>query len=194
MGKVKELYMSLREEVEEEFFWSHGCYPSEEVVRLIATEKFNQITKTRKSTVYLDMDGVIANFAKAAGIEPGTWIGDPPAMFERGFFRNLEVMPYAREAVTKLLTYRYVDLCIATKHTVKNIWCATEKLQWLQELFPELYKTAILIPEKGRLIGDYLIDDDTRWEATFQGEYIRFLETDPKGSWDRVFQKLDHLK
>ena len=50
-----------------------------------------------KKTIFIDMDGVIANFAKAA--EEGGWNHRPDKHVDYG---NLEVMPGAKDALINL--------------------------------------------------------------------------------------------
>lgn len=156
----------------------------------IAKKKDKQ--KMKPKIVFLDMDGPLANFPKGAGTEPGQWADDPPAMFEKGFYRNLEVMPGAREAVTKLLKMPHLEIHIASKPTTKNLNCATEKFEWVEEHFPELLRGRLhLIQDKGLLIGDYLIDDyRERWEPVFKGKFIWFDERTPELSWQKVLEEV----
>lgn len=148
----------------------------------------------KKIIVYFDMDGVMANFAKGAGTEPGIWSDDPPAMFKQGFFRNLEVMPGAKEGMAKLLAMEHLDIWIASKPTSKNLHCASEKLFWVEEHFPELLKKTFLITEKGHLNGDYLVDDLLDWKDKFQGNFIHFDERTPINDWEFIVNYFSTLK
>lgn len=151
--------------------------------------------KMKPKIVYIDMDGVIANFAKGAGIKPGSPLDtDPPAMFEKGFYRNLEVMPGAKVTINVLETYPELEVHIASKPTTKNLYCATEKFEWIQEHFPNFLRGRThIIQNKGLLIGDYLIDDDKKWEPLFKGKFILFDETNPADSWLKVLKELGLL-
>jgi 5'(3')-deoxyribonucleotidase len=142
--------------------------------------------------VYLDMDGVLAAFKKGVGRPNPEW--NPPEMYVPGFFRNLEVLPGAREAVSELLKYKNVDLFIASKPDSKNLLSATEKFEWIQEHFPELLKRMFLTCEKGHLNGDYLVDDHAKWAETFKGTFLHFDEDKPEESWQHVLWALRHLK
>jgi 5'(3')-deoxyribonucleotidase len=51
----------------------------------------------KKKIIYIDMDGVISNFAKVSGGEGG-WKHRPDLKVN---YRNLEVMPGAAEALRK---------------------------------------------------------------------------------------------
>ena len=147
-----------------------------------------------KFIVYTDMDGPLANFSKAAGTTPGTWTEDPPCMFQKGFFRNLEVMPGAKEAIATILTMPHVDLFIASKPTSKNLYSATEKYQWIEEYFPPLLHKIFLTCDKGHLNGHVLIDDYLHWASRFQGIFLHFDEANPEASWKKSVEELWALK
>lgn len=142
-----------------------------------------------KKIVYLDMDGVLANFWLGVGREDAEW--NPPEMYVKGFFRNLPIMPGAREAVAELLANPNIDLYIASKPDSKNLDSATEKFQWINEHFPALIKKIFLTCDKGHLNGDYLIDDnEEEWGPKFKGTFLRFDEHKPIESWDRILRLL----
>ena len=95
-----------------------------------------------KLTVFIDMDGVLADFDSQ--IDPSYKFNDPPEMFTEGFYRKLPVMDGAKEAITSMLSNPRLDLYIASKPTVKNLHSTIEKYQWIQEHFPELLKKNVL--------------------------------------------------
>jgi 5'-nucleotidase len=142
-----------------------------------------------RKILYLDLDGVLANFTKGVGRD---FTGrNPPEMFEKGFFRNLELMPFAKEAVAELLTFKGLDVYIATKPTTRNLSSATEKYEWVAENFPSLLYKVFLTCDKGHLNGDFLIDDEPgTWGEKFKGEFLVFNEVEPELSWNRI---LEHL-
>jgi len=143
--------------------------------------------------VYLDMDGVLADFRK--GVGRPNFEKDPPEMFEKGFFRRLPLVPQAKEAVQELLTHSYIDLYIATKPTTGNLWCATEKFQWVEEHLPQLLKKMLVVCDKGHLNGDYLIDDDkAQWGEKFPGTFLHFNEFDPENSWKEILTYLSRYR
>ena len=141
----------------------------------------------KKKIIYIDMDGVLANFKSGVGRVDHE--RDPPEMFKEGFFRNLPVMPGAKEAVAALMRMKHFDVYIATKPTTKTLFCPTEKFQWLQEHFPALVKKVFLVCDKGHLNGDYLIDDDfDQWGDRFKGEFLHFEESNPEECWKELVQ------
>lgn len=140
----------------------------------------------KKKIVFLDMDGVLADFDGSVSVH----IQDPPEMFISGFFRNLKVLPGAKEGVQALLNHPKLKVYIGTKHTTKTDYSPSEKVGWVREHFPELLKRMCIVTDKNLLKGDYLIDDDTRWK-TFDGEFIHFDKNRPEEEWKRV---VDHIE
>lgn len=144
-----------------------------------------------KKIVFLDMDGVLANFWKAC---PSGYRDEdhdcPIEMLRGGFFSKLEVMPGAKEAVNKLMRDERYDVWIGSKPSTKNLYCATEKFLWIEEHFPNLLRKVNLVTHKGLLRGHYLVDDDREWEKHFDGEFIWFDESRPVYSWNKVLHQL----
>ena len=143
-----------------------------------------------KKIVFLDMDGPLANFNKGIGRWP--FEKDPPEMFQQGFFLNLAVVPGAKWAVNELLQIPQLSICIGSKHTVENVHCASEKIGWLWTHFPSLVKRTCLVFDKTLLKGDYLIDDDKKWEG-FDGHFFHFDEHNPELSWTEIVNFLKGL-
>ena len=141
--------------------------------------------KLKKKIIFIDMDGVLANFE--GGLKE--IVQDPPEMWEPGFFRNLEVMPGAKEAVEALIANPKYKVYIGSKHFSGTDYCASEKMGWLRENFPKLIKRVVLVCDKKLLRGDYLIDDDLRWKD-FEGEFIHFNKHKPKEQWEEILEYL----
>lgn len=146
--------------------------------------------KTVKKVVFIDMDGPMANFDAAVPL--GTPKGREPAcMLVPGFFRSLTVTPGAREGVAALLANPDLAVYVGSKHSTKNTWSASEKLQWILISFPALLRRVVLTCDKGLLLGAVLIDDDAgRWKKKFSGEFIEFDNTRPEESWKAVVAQL----
>ena len=121
-----------------------------------------------KKTIYIDMDGVIANFAKAA-----EELGNPHRPDKYVNYRNLEVMPWANDALTTLNKDFDIFIASTPPWDRPDMWGA--KREWLAEHFPWLKRKLILTHRKDLLIGDILIDD-TRWrgQPDFQGDWFWF--------------------
>lgn len=141
-----------------------------------------------KKTVFIDMDGVLADFDGAIHTHVGE---DPPEMFVPGFFRNLAVMPGAKEAIEALLANKNLDVYIGSKITSKVPTCATEKMEWVAMHFPKLLKRMCLVCDKMLLRGDVLVDDDfPRWAHKFDGQFIHFDTHNSKKCWEAVVKEL----
>jgi len=114
------------------------------------------------------MDGVIANFKKAA--DEGGWKHRPDKNVD---YRNLEVMPGANEALMKLNEDFDIFIASTPPWARPDMWGA--KREWLEEHFPWLTRKLILTHRKDLLIGDILIDD-SRWrgQPDFQGDWLWF--------------------
>ena len=121
-----------------------------------------------KKTIFIDMDGVIANFAKAA--EEGGWKHRPDVYVN---YRELEVMPGAAEALRKLNQDFDIFIASTPPWARPDMWAA--KREWIEEHFPYLKRKLILTHRKDLLIGDILIDD-SRWrgQPDFKGNWLWF--------------------
>lgn len=79
-------------------------------------------------------------------------------MHTEGFFRDLAVIPGAQQGVKRLLdTGATVKVC--TKPVISP-YCVKEKMEWVEEHFPELGIGSVITTKDKTLIrGDFLIDD-----------------------------------
>lgn len=126
-------------------------------------------------TVYLDQDGVLADFeaaARLAGLKP------VEAKMTPGFYLDLPLLPGARAAVQELLSLEHVQLFVATKIPDRNPLAATEKIQWLHKHLPELEERIIITPNKACIgnAGDFLVDDRPHKADAwcFRGTLVQF--------------------
>ena len=143
----------------------------------------NNMTKR----IYIDMDGVISNFDKAAK-EQGN--GKRPDLYVN--YRNLELIPGAETAEMRL--HQDYDVFIATTPpwTRPEVW--GHKKEWLEEIFPYLKRKLILTHRKDLLIGDILIDDTRfRGQPDFKGEWFWFNQNWRNRNWkaclDWIYKK-----
>jgi 5'-nucleotidase len=120
-------------------------------------------------TIYLDMDGVLADFFGGLGriISPEE---DPEEIYRKGFYLNLPVMKGAQEFVRKLEDKGF-NVYIASK-PLRSQYCASEKFIWIAKHFPTLYRKIILTCDKTLLKGDILIDDQPHKWKGFEGSVI----------------------
>src|SRR5680860_833592 len=110
--------------------------------------------------VYVDMDGVMANFIKSFDEQRIEDKMEFPQCQAR-FFENLEPIEDAIEGVNWLCDN--FDTWVLTSPSVENVLCYTEKVIWVKENFPDLdlHKQVIISPDKS-CVGnknDILIDD-----------------------------------
>ena len=138
--------------------------------------------------IFIDMDGVIADFDKAAK-EQGN--GKRPDLYVN--YRNLEIIPGAEVAVMKL--YQDFDVFIASTPpwTRPEVW--GHKKEWLEEKFPYLKRKLILTHRKDLLIGDILIDDSRfRGQPDFKGEWFWFNKDWEEKNWKACLDWIYTLK
>lgn len=161
------------------------------------TEDIRGVKKMEKKIVFLDMDGVLADFERSCTSgETEVHFGEdtPIEMLQEHFFTNLRVMDGAKSAVQVLLEQEHLDVYIGSKCTTKKnkygwyFHCASEKFRWINMHFPKLIKKVMLACDKGLLNGDYLIDDSLEWKDKFPGEFIHFDGSNIMQSWDNAFK------
>ena len=130
-----------------------------------------------KKIIYIDMDGVISDFGKAA--KQGGYTHRPDLKVN---YRTLDLIPGARSALIRL--NHDFDIFIATTPpwSRPDVW--TQKREWIGELFPWLKRKMILTHRKDLLIGDILIDD-SRWrgQPDFQGDWFWFNQDWESRNW-----------
>jgi len=130
-----------------------------------------------KLTIYIDMDGVLANFQEAADKLkeklPMELSGNlkPDEVLD---FSHFEPMPNAIESVKKIMEMGH-DVFIASTPPWNNPSAWGQKRDWIEEHLPELKRKVFLTHRKDMLIGDVLIDDTTyRGQKDFNGTFIHF--------------------
>ena len=130
-----------------------------------------------KKIIYVDMDGVISDFDKAA--KQGGYKHRPDLHVN---FRTLDLVPGAQKALIRL--NEDFDIFIATTPpwSRPDVW--THKREWIGEHFPWLKRKMILTHRKDLLIGDILIDD-TRWrgQPDFKGHWYWFNQHWENRNW-----------
>ena len=134
-----------------------------------------------KYRIFIDMDGVIADFEKASNEfqrihgktnRPDKWVD----------YRNLDVIEGAIEAVAKLNADHEVFIASTPPWLRPEVW--GHKREWIGEHFPDLKRQIILTHRKDLLIGDILIDDSRfRGQPDFQGEWYWFNKNWDNKNW-----------
>ena len=132
--------------------------------------------------IYVDMDGVIANFDKAA--KEGGWTHRPDLKVN---FRNLELIPGAQDALIRLNNDFDIFIATTPPWSRPKVW--GEKRDWIVEHFPWLKKKMILTHRKDLLIGDILIDD-SRWrgQPDFKGDWFWFNQKWDNKNWEACLE------
>lgn len=133
--------------------------------------------KSRKR-VYVDMDGVLAEFYNTAKKFLKENPQQPFPQSRWGFFLALPEIPDAIESF-KELSKNY-DMWILTRPSVKNVNCYTEKAQWLLDhIGGDILNRTIMSCDKSLVKGDYLIDDQLEYGQTeFEGKLLHFGSPD----------------
>jgi 5'(3')-deoxyribonucleotidase len=132
-------------------------------------------TIIKKDIIYIDRDGVVANFAKKWTEMYGKELDlyhIPPT--PNGFYSDLEVIPNSKNAIKKLS--EHFDVYFLSTAEWNNISSWSDKRIWIEKHFGKYaHKRLILSHNKSLHIGKYLIDDraiDTN--LAFTGEFIHF--------------------
>jgi 5'(3')-deoxyribonucleotidase len=120
---------------------------------------------------------------------------DISKMYEPGFFLSLRPVSGALAAIRALEGMGY-DIHILTQPVYNSPHSYSEKAQWLGMWFPELVTKVIMAHDKGMIIGDYLIDNDSeKWREKFQatgGKFVHFqydgTSTGNRAMWENILE------
>jgi hypothetical protein len=142
--------------------------------------------KRKRPKIFVDMDGVWADFEKA---QVASGLPTDEYKLRLGAYRHLEEIECASDGIDFLLSLP-VDVFIATKIPTDAPNAATEKLLWIQERKPQLLERAIITPHKGLLgtTGDFLIDDRPHKAncREFEGTLMTFGPEGTYRNWDSI--------
>jgi len=134
--------------------------------------------KKNTKTLYVDLDGVVADFVSAMISHP---LKNTPPYDEHPdmiphIFRNLEPLEGAVKAVNQLLEANSYEVYFLSTAPWNNPSAWTDKRLWLAEQFGDkINKRLILTHRKDLIKGDILIDDrPNNGAAQFDGEWIHF--------------------
>ncbi|MDZ7807278.1 MAG: hypothetical protein U5K71_09180 [Gracilimonas sp.] len=128
--------------------------------------------------VYVDLDGVIADFHKAWDEHPLSKHKDYKGRPDKlpGIYEDLETIEGGVEAVKKLLNDERFEVFILSSAPWDNPDAWTHKRLWVEQHFGnEIRNKLILTKRKDLMIGEYLIDDlGYNGAAEFKGKWIHF--------------------
>ena len=160
----------------------------------------------KKKILYLDMDGVIADFDFAIKeICPELETSDNFPDYETrskkvdeivennlDIFHNLPPYEGAIDAVNKLFELFDVYFLSTPMWDIPESFIG--KRIWIEKHFGEKAKKRLILTHRKDLnIGDYLVDDGLRNGASeFTGKHIHF-ETDKFPNWDVTFKYLESV-
>jgi protein-tyrosine-phosphatase len=119
-------------------------------------------------TVYVDMDGVVADYESAKKRTTEEQRKEP------GFFLRLEPILEGIAAVTVLANF--YEVYFLSTAPWSNTHALSEKRRWIDIYFGEVsFKKLILSHNKGLMKGEYLIDDRiANGVENFEGKHIHF--------------------
>ena len=153
-----------------------------------------------KKTLYLDMDGVLADFGAAIDHHPLMNIApyDKEPDLIPNIFKDLRPIKGSKAAVHQLLESNRFEIYILTTAPWNNPNAWTHKRLWIEKHYGEIFKKRVIISHSKNLLkGDFLIDDRTANGAgAFEGEHIHFGWNyelachNPFPNWDTVIQYL----
>ena len=143
--------------------------------------------------LYIDLDGVVADFVSAMNTHPKKEISpydEHPDTIPH-IFRDLKPIKGAIKAVNILLDATNYNVYFLSTAPWDNPSAWTDKRLWLEEKFGEKINRKLILTHRKDLVkGDILIDDRPNNGAKdFEGELIKFGSTEYP-NWNAV---LDYL-
>ena len=145
----------------------------------------------KKKIIYIDLDGVVADFDKAVSNLSSSEKSDYINNYQNitGIYAKLQPIPGSIVAIKKIS--KNYDTYILTAAPWHNPSAWSDKLIWVKKFIPQMKKRLIISHNKHLNKGDFLIDDNTyNGAANFQGKLIRYGSDEFK-DWDIILKYLD---
>ena len=147
-----------------------------------------------RKIIYIDLDGVVADFEKGRQDHPlgkvTPYIGRADKL--PGIFENLEPIKGAIKGVNQLLDTPHLDVYFLSTAPWDNPEAWMHKRLWIDKHFEtkKIRKRLILSHQKHLMLGDYLIDDRRfNGASEFKGEWIHF-GSEKHPNWKNVVKYL----
>mgnify|MGYP001219264333 CR=1 FL=1 len=144
-----------------------------------------------KKILYIDLDGVIANFKKAVNESELSekFKGRPDKI--PNIYKELEPIPKSIESVKSLFSSNLYDIYFLSSAPWDNPDAWTHKRLWIEKFFGnKSRKRLILSHRKDLQIGNILIDDNSfNGAENFKGEWIHFGSKNFP-NWDKIIKYL----
>jgi 5'(3')-deoxyribonucleotidase len=111
------------------------------------------------------------------------------ALYQKGFFADLPLMPGAEEGIQSLLTQGYEIFFVTAAQEFRN--SLEDKYDWLLRHFPSItWKNFVFCGDKSIIRADYLIDDHAFNLRTFSGKGLLFSA--PHNHNETEFTRVDN--